>query len=405
MIKRSSYISGFALGIIVTVLQQSRLLHNLSSSIGSTLRAAEELSFQAPFDWKRNPLLSNINTSIYDQRESPPKQLSPLLLQPPPTPPASSTVRRNWAYAFLVAGVDPSKPELYRGFLYNIFVSSYILHIKGSRATIVVLIQMSCLSKHRTLPQFDVDLLKAANITIRYLPKFRSAKSEHFYAVTLEKFRVLELDEYSRVLFLDSDVMPMCSLDYLFELSEPEHKNQRSLLKENVVLAWKDEPAHAALFMMRPSRADYEELQHVIRKKEEKALALPYPHWNEVEGWGHNFSDTDDWRSPMKAHGMKWDWHAVIADQGLLYYWTKYCKKDVSLIIKHQIEHWGRNPETGAPLLEATFANNLSHYAGPASWSASMIMSPYRDYRHYSGMYLSTLDFDSSPVSTGAVRN
>lgn len=45
------------------------------------------------------------------------------------------------------------------------------------------------------------------------------------------KFIVLNFTQYSRVLFLDADVLPLHSLDYLFEISEAE------ILKPNVILA------------------------------------------------------------------------------------------------------------------------------------------------------------------------
>ena len=41
-----------------------------------------------------------------------------------------------------------------------------------------------------------------------------------FTQAMLDKFQILDLTEYSRVIFLDSDVIPLCNMDYTFEFSE-----------------------------------------------------------------------------------------------------------------------------------------------------------------------------------------
>lgn len=40
-----------------------------------------------------------------------------------------------------------------------------------------------------------------------------------FNQVQMLEFHVLHLTDYKRVLYLDSDIMPICNLDYIFELS------------------------------------------------------------------------------------------------------------------------------------------------------------------------------------------
>ena len=35
-----------------------------------------------------------------------------------------------------------------------------------------------------------------------------------------------------------------------------------------------------------------------------------------------------------------WTWYGVEADQGLLYYWTKYVKRSVSIITRDDVEQW-----------------------------------------------------------------
>jgi alpha-N-acetylglucosamine transferase len=53
----------------------------------------------------------------------------------------------------------------------------------------------------------------------------------------LDKFRILGMTEYRRVLFLDGDVVPLVNLDYLFELSDPAHTTTPTILMENLVVA------------------------------------------------------------------------------------------------------------------------------------------------------------------------
>ena len=80
----------------------------------------------------------------------------------------------------------------------------------------------------------------------------------------LDKFQILDLTEYSRVIFLDSDVIPLCNMDYIFELSEGGRVgNGNMTLKENLVVAWKHEPSQGGLFMLRPCIGKLAELQEV----------------------------------------------------------------------------------------------------------------------------------------------
>ena len=195
-------------------------------------------------------------------------------------PPRSQ--KRKWAYAFLVSGCSEEKPG-YKGFLYNTVVSARRLKEFGSVADIVVMIQMSESTDARTLPFEEENMLIDNGIKIRYLPKMRSSYHECFYALVQEKFRILQMTEYSRVLFIDADVMPLCNMDYMFELSDPTDTNKVPLLKENVIIAWRGEAANAGFFMMKPNDNDWKQLQREIRRKEEKALTLPWPHWDKVE--------------------------------------------------------------------------------------------------------------------------
>ena len=101
--------------------------------------------------------------------------------------------------------------------------------------------------------------------------------------VMMEKFRILQLTDYSRVMYLDYDVMPTCNLDYLFDLSDPlsEPSDDSSLqLKENVIVAYQSEPSSGGFFILKPNSTDYDHIERIIHEKETRLLNTPYPHWD-----------------------------------------------------------------------------------------------------------------------------
>jgi hypothetical protein len=305
-------------------------------------------------------------------------------------PVASNPIRR-WAYAFLVGGVLDPRTD-YRGFLYGVVVAAKILRDAGSQADVVIMVQLSYNTNSTRLPQDEEALLAAVGVKIKYLPKFAAKVHEQFYGLVMEKFRILEMTEYSRVLFLDSDIMPVCNLDYMFELSEPpvgqlESATPPALLKGNVVLSWKTEPGHAGFFMLSPGPGKFNEIQQIIRRREEEALNMTYPYWDNEIGWGRRFNnETDYWRSEDGNTGTLWDWWASFADQGLIYYWAKYHEKSTSIIIGHEVETWGTD-ENGVLKLERIITGGpLNNFTCiPRDRKSYFRASPYRDYLHFTG--------------------
>ena len=108
----------------------------------------------------------------------------------------------------------------------------------------------------------------------------------------MEKFRILTLTEYSRVMYLDYDILPLCNLDYLFDLSDPlpgssargmdGSTNSTLRLKENIILAYQKEPASGGFFILEPNATDYKHIERIIYEKEVRSMKLPYPHWDPV---------------------------------------------------------------------------------------------------------------------------
>jgi alpha-N-acetylglucosamine transferase len=303
----------------------------------------------------------------------------------------------KWAYAYLMAGVDTAHPS-YLGIFYNVLVSAQILrdnnnnnNSNSSTADIVVMVQMSANStSHRLIPR-EEELLTLSQVRIYYLDSIPPQQS--FYTMQMEKFRILEMTEYERVLYLDGDVMPYCSMDYLFELSTKVQPNESGaaptpLLKENVILAWRIEPAHGGAFLLAPRKGDFEKLQDIVHRQERQILSGHG--FSKKEGWGHVITPPDAWHSTSGREGLNatdWDWHGDFADQGLLYFWTKYYKRNVSIVIGKDVENWSGNH---SELLHGplnSYGCVPKEYTKPYKYASSGFskMVPYRDFKHFTG--------------------
>jgi hypothetical protein len=222
--------------------------------------------------------------------------------------------------------------------------------------------------------------------------------------------QILGLVEYSRVMFLDGDILPLCNLDYLFDLSEPATINgaaqPKPILKENVFHTEFGEAMNAGLFILRPAPGELQDIQRIIAERERHFLQLGK--FDIHSGWGHAIQPPDKWRGYEypEGHvyeGTEWTYYSVIADQGLLYYWAKYYKQSVSLIIKDQVENWGttentNNGETGAGTLrlEETLMRPLDNYTclpmgmdEPGKFGQNNRrykgQVPYQDFVHFYG--------------------
>lgn len=192
-------------------------------------------------------------------------------------PRGDSTETSRYAYAFLLAGCDPDQPS-YRGFLFNIIKTTHlILNSFQSVADVIVMIRLSPESPHTTLTPTEEAWLSAVGAKLLYLPP--PLANETFQQLQLLKFHVLQQVQYRCILYLDSDVMPICNLDYIFELSES------GVTRPNLVVAWTKEPANGGFFMLEPKHGAYERIMDVVEKQKATAVNLPLPHFDETIGW------------------------------------------------------------------------------------------------------------------------
>lgn len=83
----------------------------------------------------------------------------------------------------------------------------------------------------------------------------------------------------------------------------------------------------------------------MVRRVLQKALKYNHktlPGMFISDGWGHRIDPPDYWMNLDRRRGNSWNFHASFADQGLLYHWVKYVKKNVSIIIYDALWSSGR---------------------------------------------------------------
>lgn len=325
-----------------------------------------------------------------------------------------------YAYTFVMGGVNPMRPS-YRGMLWGIVVSVYALKKYGSHADFILFVQPSAETSGATanqtkpstsdnrdmergafshdpfgLAQTERKLLDKLGVQLRIIET--GQVSENFHDITMNKFIVLTLSEYKKVIFLDADLVLLGSLDYLFEAP---------FLRRNFYMATAGEAANAGLFMVTPQEGDYQEVLNIIKAQKESAKKLPgEAKFDKIHGWGHRIVAPDYWETTRTkgktAWGTDWFFYCAPSDQGLLYHWTKYVQRSVSIMIRDDIKYWGPHPfnETlkvqlegvlhdpfralTKPTLKSKWSNcdTSSSRGGKTKW---WCVSPHRDYEHLAG--------------------
>ncbi|KAL7574605.1 hypothetical protein ACA910_002959 [Epithemia clementina (nom. ined.)] len=312
-----------------------------------------------------------------------------------------------FAYAFVLGGIDPDRPA-YKGFLYNILVATRLLRKMGSTADVWIWTQLSPATNNatstRTLPSEDVRLLKALHIHIQELT---TPSHESFAQIVYSKFRVLQMTQYERVMFLDADIMPLVNLDYLFHLSlgGDDFISSRPLLRPNLILATREEPCNTGLFIVQPLVGDWERLQTVVQAQHQSGQKLLYPHFDWQTGWGYDFEKNRDHWEAIQTNGTQWKFHAGHSDQGLMYYWAKFVKQDVTIVIKNRLQHWVPGDDNRPRLVSeisgalellppAKRPRDRPLFAPPFCGKQLrpeddktdfQCLAPYRDFKHFSG--------------------
>ena len=200
------------------------------------------------------------------------------------------------------------------------------------------------------------------------------------------------LSQYQLILFFDGDAIPLFNLDYLLELSD------EGIFHPTVVMAGPNEPAQGGLFVLQPSWEAFEQLKEIIK-------GWNLWKFNLTSGWGHKFGDisviskTQDTWETTKEVGHDWSFYGASADQGLLYFFSKYVQGKMTQILARKIvnfdfepvskildttRQWNVERSTQGPF--APFVNR-TRYPFVANncirWTRNHCVPPYSDHAHF----------------------
>jgi hypothetical protein len=225
----------------------------------------------------------------------------------------------KFAYAYIIAGCTL---ESCNGYVLNAIVASQVLQHYNSTADAVFWVRMAAQLNDTTLPVEIENWLHKAGVKLQYLPKVRY---DNFGTATMEKFRVLEMTEYDRVYFLDSDKIPLRNTDYHLELS------YRGYFQEYVAIAGSAAPITASAFMVTPKKGMFGKVMDIVhrhRNKTENATIL-----DPFDGWGHRIM-------PGECLWKTWTWYGVGVDQGIIFQWMMAEQMNITRVAGKNIETW-----------------------------------------------------------------
>lgn len=243
---------------------------------------------------------------------------------------SSNNIRTSeHAFFTLLAGIDPSdtaplhRDKSYLGYLLHLAAVRYMLDETGSQMDVVVLVRMAKGTNHTTLPRSQETYLSKLRMRVEYLPP---GKVDSFNSFMMEKFHILRFTEYKRALFFDADVLPLCNWDHYVKVTMT-HENEKSIFAPNLIFAFRSEPAQGGFFVMEPERGALEEIReiHYINTSMGFGTPLQYP----AEG--------------AKVLYRDWAWHGSSVDQGMIYHWLRYVKKDVTIFNRNRVQRWSWN--------------------------------------------------------------
>lgn len=217
-----------------------------------------------------------------------------------------SPPKSRFAYVFMIWNCEPDyEIPGYRPYLANMMISAKLLHEKfGSESDVVAMIKLKYKSNYTRLLPEDEAMLETFRIRIIYLPKTPGAHGLNGTGISdmMNKFMVWNLTEYQRVLYLDSDVMPLTNLDYLFHLSV------QGILKPTVVVAGYLQPANGGFVVLEPNTTDFNNLQHIIN-----TMPRSFRNFDIVNGFGHKIEPPDLWETNRRSNkGRDWTFVSML---------------------------------------------------------------------------------------------
>ena len=311
----------------------------------------------------------------------------------------------RYAYAYVIWRIDSNDHVKYAKYLANILVAAKLFRRLGMRHDILLLVKMrENAPNHQSGPNFlrptnsslklrlnEENDLKRLCVNVVYTNGL-IGDHKNPYIGMMNKFVLWNLTQYQRILFFDGDAIPLFNMDYLLELSDV------GIFHPTVVMSGPNEPAQGGLFVLQPSVEAFEQLNEIIKR---------WNLWmfNATSGWGHKFGDIsafskiqDNWETNNKV-GHDWTFYGANADQGLLYYFSKYVQGKMTQILARKIVNFDFEP--ALKVLDITrqwkverstqgpFAQfiNKTRYPFVANnckrWTRNYCVPPYSDHAHF----------------------
>jgi lipopolysaccharide biosynthesis glycosyltransferase len=234
----------------------------------------------------------------------------------------------KYAFVSLLAGIDPyetlplDKTSSFLGYLLQLAAVRYMLDETGSKIDVILIIRIASGSKSKALSPSQEIYLSKLKIQIEYIPQ---KEDDSWSSSMMEKFQIFRFLEYKQVLFFDADILPLCNWDHYFHLRE------KAVFAPNLVVSSKNEPAQGGFFMLSSDLTDWETFQQLR-------------YINETWGFGEKLSSHAE---SIKYNFTNWTWNGADSDQGLLYHWVRFVKKEVTFFHKNRMQRWSsRNGTT-----------------------------------------------------------
>ena len=118
--------------------------------------------------------------------------------------------------------------------------------------------------------------------------------------------------------------------------------SEQGIFGENVVLAGHTEVSNGGTFVLTPGEEQWEVLKAIMLQRGTRGASES----NVTLGWGHVIEPPDRWYS-NRNNGTGWGWYAGLFDQGLVYHYCKYARRNCTQILAREVMDW--RPLPNAP--------------------------------------------------------
>lgn len=269
-----------------------------------------------------------------------------------------------FAYVTLIHGIDTNLK--YRGFLFNTLVAKKALAELGSTADFIALIGYSN-DDDITPFEDDMNLLRKNGIIVYRLPRLLGADVKVGFAeMALLKVTPWSFTQYSRVQFLDGDVLPLLNMDCYFQL------------KQTTFNTGSASPLNSGWFVGIPNIDIY----NILHKKAVERLSSK---WDEVLGWGMEIPTDGSLKYRTRRRSVQqWHFNGASLDQGLLTWYFILNNGQVTMLDIEEVTSY--NPAyhvAGPPIPLKLFLSNCCHI--PNGNTAKRVPAPINSFAHFTG--------------------